>query len=101
MLIYELQLIFDMNLGVKVCGVFSLSGIFFLSILALLFQINTPYIKVSGKYEHDKPALVEGIVGAIFLYFGAFGFCAYLWFRSQSLDSDDDSRAKLQMRLLD
>lgn len=79
-------------LGIKVCFIFSLSGIIFLSTIGILLFINSPYIKVSLQNSNRKPKLAEGISGAILMYAGCLAISGYLLYKS-SLENqyqDDD-----------
>lgn len=68
--------------GIKVCCVFSLSGVVFLSIIGAMLLSNTIYLKVNEKNSNRKPALAEGVFGAICIYLAIFGWTLFLWLRS-------------------
>eukprot|EP01031_Cornospumella_fuschlensis_P038834 gene38834-47230_t len=69
------------NLCARVCMVFCAFAIVILSIIAYLLHINTPYIKINDDNPHTKPELVEGLIGAIVLYFLCFMASIVAWCR--------------------
>ena len=68
--------------GPKICFVFSLSGVLFLSVIAILLGRNTFYIKVSHENFHRKPVLAEGVTGAVFMWLACCLLSGYLWYRA-------------------
>ena len=69
-------------LGIKVFCVFSLSGVIFLSTIGAMLWSDTIYLKVSEKNSNRKPALAEGVFGAICIYLVIFVWTLFLWLRS-------------------
>jgi len=55
-------------LDANVCLWFSLSGIIFLSSIALLLSQNSIYFKVNKDNINDKKDLIRGVLGAIIMY---------------------------------
>eukprot|EP01035_Chromulina_nebulosa_P022211 gene22211-28760_t len=72
----------QLNSWIKVCCVFSLSGVVFLSIIGAMLLSNTIYLRVSEKNSNRKPALAEGVFGAICIYLAIFGWTLFLWLRT-------------------
>ena len=68
--------------GPKVCFVFSLSGVIFLSVIAFLLGRNSLYIKVSHENFSRKKNLSEGVTGAVFMWLGCLVLSGYLWYRA-------------------
>jgi heme/copper-type cytochrome/quinol oxidase subunit 2 len=62
--------------------VFSIFGIIFLSIVAMLLQQNSLYLKVSAANNDKKQDLVRGVMGAIIMYVICLGVSAYVLFTS-------------------
>ena len=62
------MLINSLLLGASFCCVFSLFGIVFLSIIAVLLHQNSKYLKLTGESNSRKPELVNGVLGAIIMY---------------------------------
>ncbi|RYY82170.1 hypothetical protein EON63_13855 [archaeon] len=60
---------------------FCLFAIVFLSIIAYLLHINSPYLKINSNNPHTKPELVEGLIGAIVLYFLCLMAAIVVWCR--------------------
>ena len=87
----ELVIQFSMIIGAKACFLFSLSGVIFLSIIAILLGSNSLYFKVSKENQNRKPKLVEGVFGAILMYLGCMGLSGYLWFKAAT-DREADPR---------
>jgi len=52
----------------KFCFVFSLIGVVFLTVVAVLLGQQSPYFKVSQSLADKKHELVRGVVGAIIMY---------------------------------
>jgi drug/metabolite transporter (DMT)-like permease len=80
--------------GHKICFVFSLSGVIFLSVIAILLGQNSIYVQISGEYSNKKPALTGGIGGAIAMYVCCMILSGYLWYRALTAKEirDDDMR---------
>ena len=76
--------------GIKICALFSLSGILFLFSISHVLR-NRVYI-IRG-----DPDFTSGIYGAIYMYVGCFIISSFLWYRSsQNTEYSDDD-----LRLLD
>ena len=84
--------ILTFNLGVKMCFIFSLSGVIFLTILAILLGHNSQYLKVSMENSGKKPKLVQGVLGAIFMYVACLVLSGYLWYKSSTAENLETSR---------
>lgn len=56
---------------------FSLFGVVFLSVIALLLQYNSIYLKVSTENSAKKEELARGVVGAIVMYIACLGVSGY------------------------
>lgn len=56
---------------------FSLFGVVFLSVVALLLQQNSVYLKVSVENSTKKQELARGVVGAIIMYIACLGVSGY------------------------
>ena len=82
-------------LGHKVCFVFSLSGVLFLSVIAILLGKNSLYIKVSNENFHRKKNLSEGVAGAAFMWLGCLVLSGYLWYRAAHAHEYIDEDQKL------
>jgi hypothetical protein len=70
--------------GIKVSCIFCLSGIIFLSTIAMMLWRNSVYIRVSNDSSRSKRELAKGVTGAILLYLLGFLWTSYLWYRSSS-----------------
>lgn len=64
------------------CFFFSLAGVVFLSTIAFLLGSNSLYFKVSKQNEHQKPKLVEGVLGAASMYLACAVLSGWYWYRS-------------------
>lgn len=71
--------------------VFSVAGVVYLSTIAYMLRKNTIYIRMTDEVNNKKPELVNGVVGAIFIYF--LCACVSLWaiYRSPSNRIEDYS----------
>ena len=80
----------------KFCFFFSISGIIFLIIIAMLLSADNLYLKVSSKNEKNKPKLAEGVYGAILMYITTMLLSAYSWYTANAsnnrVGSEDYSR---------
>lgn len=65
----------------KTCFLFSLTGIVFLTTIALMLSNNSEYIKLSGESNNKKEELVESVYGAIFMYTFCLILSSYIWYR--------------------
>ena len=70
--------------GPRLCFVFSLSGVLFLSIIAFLLGRNSLYIKVSKEHFKHKQELAGGCWGAAFMWLGCAVISGYLWHRAMN-----------------
>jgi hypothetical protein len=77
------------SVGAKICFVFSLVAVIFLSILAFLLGKNSVYLKVGAEYQNNKAELVSGVLGAVFMYLACLGLSAFVWFRASRVREDD------------
>lgn len=73
------------NTCTKICFFFSLSGVIFLSTIAVYLQSESPNLKVSLKYSNKKSELLQGVGGAIALYVACMMIAGYAWYRHLSL----------------
>jgi hypothetical protein len=64
--------------GVKVCFVFSLSGVIFLSSIGIMLTINFDYLVVEG----DKPKVAKSVWEAVAMYAFCCVVSGYFWWRS-------------------
>jgi hypothetical protein len=71
----------DSNSWTKCCFVFSLSGVAFLSSVAVYLYSESPNIKISGRYASRKRDLLQGVGGAILMYVGLMVLSGYFWYR--------------------
>ena len=76
--------------GIKICALFSLSGVLFLFSISHVLRNRVYIIK-------EDPDFTSGIYGAIYMYVGCFIISSFLWYRSsQNTEYSDDD-----LRLLD
>ena len=80
--------------GIRICFLFSLFAIIFLSSIAVMLQIEFKYLKVSLDDGVQKKDLARGVVGAINMYVGCLIVSGYLWYRASNVREyrDDDLR---------
>jgi hypothetical protein len=60
----------------------SISGVIFLTTIAILLKSDSIYLKVPKENEYNKPVLGDGVVGAAMLYLLTAVLSAYYIFRS-------------------
>ena len=77
------------NEGAKTCFFFSISGVIFLSSIAIGVQQNLIDIEI-GNNERHKGEIIEGIVGAILMYVACLGISAFYWYKSILFTSEYD-----------
>ncbi len=73
------------------CFLFSLSGIIFLSVIALLLFHDSPYLIVSTANANRKPELADGVMGAIMMYVACLVVSGYFWFRTSIISNLSES----------
>lgn len=72
---------------------FSLFGVVFLSVVAVLLRQNSMYLKVSPENTFKKQELARGVVGAIIMYAACLGVSGYfLLSRSRNVDLIESPR---------
>ncbi len=72
---------------------FSLFGVIFLSVVALLLHHNSIYLKVSAENSNKKQELVRGVIGAIVMYSACLvGSGYYVISQSRNIDIIESPR---------
>lgn len=71
---------------------FSLVGIVFLSILAVLITYNAPYLKISQEKLQKKDELVDAVIVSIGMYIVCLLISAYIWYQSPYSPTLTDAR---------
>ena len=66
----------------KICFIFSISGVLFLSSVAACLYYESDYFVVASEYSHRKKDLLSGVGGAIMMYVGCIVVSGYFWQRS-------------------
>mmetsp|Transcript_29421 Transcript_29421/g.32077 ORF Transcript_29421/g.32077 Transcript_29421/m.32077 type:complete len:156 (-) Transcript_29421:241-708(-) len=76
----------------RCCFIFSLSAIIFLSSLAVMFALESPYVKINTEYNNKKRELLKGVGGALAMYIFCGIVSGYFLLRRRRIDYmiDDD-----------
>ncbi len=71
----------SLNIGPKILSFFSISGVFFLSILYRLVEKKSPYIGINLKEEKLRENIATGILEAISIYAIVAVISLVIWYR--------------------
>mmetsp|Transcript_13465 Transcript_13465/g.12183 ORF Transcript_13465/g.12183 Transcript_13465/m.12183 type:complete len:141 (+) Transcript_13465:51-473(+) len=78
----------------KLLVVFNISGILFLSTIAYMLGSNSLYLKVDATYEHKKPELLFGVIGAIGIHILCLLIGITMWCKTSCEVNIDNNRPK-------